>query len=549
MSKQQRKLFANTQSQSNKSRKGSFIQSMQNHQPINNAPVHVPAPRQPYTDYNQRTELSKKAITLAVGFLNSQFPNAGAWTRQAAASWLVAQGPSAWGQIQTWYNKRQHPDRNFLRNNNNNNNDGGNVPTPAPGGGSLGRSENVFRSSNTNLSYALSPAPNPKSVKLATGIKPNTFVNDYMQPKESVCTSCHISAVSLQMPTIAVSPTNPLATYYEKTILFDLQTSVQALVTYSIDLTTFSTANIASAFNDAIYALQVYYYYSSILSYESDSRNKNAGLINLRGLVDANTLSDYVQLGKRLEDLPIPPRIVDWVKYMSGIYFSSNSQGSAIIKLGLTPASFTTTPAISLCKLAYDRLVLTNNLPVWTLLRRAKPKWRIGRLYDIPTTPVYDPQFCTIFANLQSSNRVSGTTAFLSSVANADTAMAYNSYANRLDGLAFAMTTVQDVALNTGIPGICTPYIAASGYPDNRYSYYEVSGVKGFYPIVTYSYLGLSRQETYAYINPTAYTLHLYGADKCQNVTGNALMLTAQTVMDFLFNAGGNFSRYTKYLG
>jgi len=404
----------------------------------------------------------------------------------------------------------------------------------------------VFERPLTNNSYALSPAPTPKEAKIHTGIKPDTYVNDYMTPVENACACMHVSTATLQIPTKALNPNNPLSSHYENGILFDVVSKMQQILPFGVDVTSlFTTANLASAINDVIYALQVYFYYSSILSYESDSRNKNAAMQQLRSLIDTTTLSSYVQLGKRLEDLPIPPRLVEWVRFMSGNYYSGATPGSPIIKI--VPTQAVLLGATNLADTAITRLSQNNNSQIFSIMRKAFKKWRIGKLYDLPTTPIYSLQFKTIFANLENGNRATGASLYFNSAATSSVVIPYNTFTNKLDGLCFAMTSYLDTAWGH-VPGLCQTAVTNATYIDTKYSFYNVSGNKNFYPVVTYPFLALSRDETTVTIGTTTYYPHIYGSDRCQSVNGNSLGQSAQSVLDYLFEASGTYDRYTKYI-
>jgi hypothetical protein len=407
------------------------------------------------------------------------------------------------------------------------------TPTP-PKGGTLAFPGSK-RIADNNTSYALSKAPNPKDIQLNSGVKPNTYANDYMNPVEGICSPLHMTATYLGIPSVTNNPSNPLGAYFANTICFDIQTRAQSNVGFSLEVSTkLTSTQLVTAFNAAIYALQVYFYYSSILSYESDPRNKNSGMIALRQLIDAQTLSDLAQLGRRLEDTPVPPRVVEWIRYMNGNFLSGNTQGSPILKTMLSPTQLVTPVGITLPSAALSGLVNDANNTVFTLLRRAIPQWKIGTLYDCHPIPTFDKQFLSIFANLSNTQRVSGSTVATNTVADLITNVPYNTFSNNLDGLAYAMTSILNT--NTYIPGLASPFTANVANIDGRYSYYVVGGVRGFYPVITYPFLALSRQETTTYIGTTAYQPHLFGTDKCQSVSGSSLLQSAQNVLDFLFN-------------
>lgn len=388
-----------------------------------------------------------------------------------------------------------------------------------------------------NVNYAISKAPNPKGIKLNSGIKPNAFSNDYMTPMENSCSPLHMTAIQLKVPTAA---NNPLSSYFTNTICFDIQTRAQANVGFGLDIANkLSATQMTTAFNAAINALQIYFYYSSILSYESNSKNKNSGMIYLRSLIDSQTLSDLTQLGRRLEDVAIPKRVVEWVRYMNGNFLSADTQGAPIIKTTYHPSMCKTGvitptfPAQALAALSTD-----NCTTVFSLLRNSIPHWRIGVLYDCNPLPTFDKNFLSIFANLETSNFQAAALSFSNIVSTNTSSVPYNSYSNNLDGLAYAMGGIWNSTANCAIPGIADVVVSDTTNRDSRMSYYTVSGVRSMYNVYAYNFLALSRQETNTYLGTTIHTPHLFGTDKLQNVTGEALLQSGQNTLDYLFNIG-----------
>jgi hypothetical protein len=402
-----------------------------------------------------------------------------------------------------------------------------NSPRPQPEGP-------AFKGVPGNFSYALSKAPNPRPVRLNSNVQPNTYSNDYMTASEGVCAPLHMSTVTLQVPT---NVANPLTGYFQNTLCFDIQTRAQANISFDLDIVNqFSATQLTTAFNAAITSLQVYYYYTSILSYESDTRNKNEGMIALRKDISPQIMSDLTQLGRRLEDTPIPPHVVEWVKYMNGNYLSGDDQGAPLLKIApsfaslMAPLTSPTGPAAALALLTAPA---TNT--VFSIMRRAIPQWRVGMLYDVTPIPVFDKNFLTIFANLPSGHR--NVTNFLSNkiVLTTDT-IGYNAYHNKLDGVAFAMCSVTDNSKwMPGLVQLSDPLSAS--IPDTRYSYYKIGANSAFYAASRNAYLTACRPETSTFDAASVQTqVHLPAAAKCQNVCANSLTQTAQNVLDFLFD-------------
>lgn len=381
--------------------------------------------------------------------------------------------------------------------------------------------------------YGLSKAPNPKPVRMNSGIAPNAYANDFMIPRLNQCSPMHVTALSLQIPTVSTSVQN---IYFKSTVAFDIQTRAQANVNFSLDIISILTQdNILTAFNAAISALQVYYYYTSILSYESNTKNKNSAMINLRNGITSQMLSDLVQLGRRLEDTPIPPRVVEWVRYMNMNFLSGDSQGAPLLKIGFDSTCFDTFPSPSFAASALANLVSGNNTNVFTLIRRAIPQWRVGTLYDVPTVPVYDKNFLTIFANAPAKWYDGAAYRYNNNVASTITAAGYNSYSNKLDGAAYAMSSFYITQPNYE-PGFVIPN--ATTTTQSRRSFYTDGTTSAWYNSIGTPFLVQSRQET-ATVNLVADAIlfpHLFGTERVNGVTINSLNQTGQNFQDFLFS-------------
>lgn len=424
-----------------------------------------------------------------------------------------------------------------------NNNNGGNNSKKANSNGNNPSASGVpvFTTAATkqsdstmNASYGLSKAPNPKLVRLNSKIVSNVFANDYMVATKDLCAPMHLSCVSLQIPT---SSTNSLYNYFVNTICFDIQTRAQTNVGFDLLASAnFTAALLLKSFNASIYALQVYYWYSSILAYEADPRNKNEAMVSLRQGITSQQISDLDRLGKRLEDTPIPPNIVKWVKYFSSNYFSGMTQGSPLIKTCFHPDAFQS-PSTPFCAQALAGLNDSTITATNALLRRSVPQWRVGKLYDVTVNPNFDRNFLTVFANLP-YGYYDTTLRFGPYVATTSATISYNSYNNLLDGAAFACASVYDV--NVWEPGLVIPVTKASAGQDSRYSWSIINAqtVGQWNPVTGNIFLILSRNETYANVtagvNPQA--VHLAGTDKAQLVSSNTLTQTASNVLDFLFN-------------
>lgn len=463
-----------------------------------------------------------------------QIPNKSSATRKGSA---IAGAYKAASMLQNWNNQLPPESRVTVgKAGNAARKVGGAVVNAFKGSGKL---ENMKsgEANVMNASYGLSKAPNPKAVNLNSGIHPNTYANDYMASVDNLCSPMHMTAVELKIPT---DSTFPLYQYFINTIAFDIQTRAQVNVNFDLDISVaLSAEKLLFAFNNAIAGLQTYYYYSSILSYESDPRNKNEAMFDLRKNISAQYISDLYQLGKRLEDTPIPPRIVEWVRYMNMNFLSGDTQGSALLKTCMNVTHLNTFTTPSPIATALSNLNSADSIRTFTLLRRTIPQWRVGKLFDVPTVPVYDKNFLTIFSNLPMIYHNGTAFAFAANANDFTSSVSYNSFNNKLDGLAFAMCGV--AVLNKVYPGMVFPRgngsVSLPG--SNRRSFAKIgAAAPAWTDVVNNAFLVNSRSESYALLTTTGtpLTVHLPGAEKCQGVSVNALSQTANNCLDFLFN-------------
>lgn len=378
--------------------------------------------------------------------------------------------------------------------------------------------------------YSLSSAPTPIRTQLKTPVKANTFVNDYMLPVEGACSPLHMTACQFQFPTATAAALN---SFFQRVISYDIQTKAQANVSFAIDVTnTLTAAKIQTAFNNLTFAFQVYYFFNSIMSYHSDPRNKNDGMIYLRQQITAAMQENFSILERRLADTPIPPNLNSFLRYLMGNYYSGDTQGSPLIKILPYSTASTTIVDGTMLTTALTNLNTQDNVAIFTLMRRAIPQWTPKVLYSVEPTPVYDPQFKTIFANLP-ANTYTTTTVPFNTVANNTTAFAYNTFTESLDGAAFALTGAYSTADSIWTPGLMSPQGISDFGACSRISYYSVSGVVKFYEYHGQTFIRSARQETYIAVGSS---VHLFGADKCQNVSGDSVRQSASNTIEYLMS-------------
>jgi hypothetical protein len=392
--------------------------------------------------------------------------------------------------------------------------------------------------------YGLSNAPDPLIVDLSTGVKPQAYTNDFMEAIENKCSPLHMTGAMFKFPDYAGAR---LRDYFIRIITSDMQTKAQANVSFNLNISDrFTSENILSAMNALVLAIQYYLYNQSIITYASDPRNKNEGMLYLRERVTPEILEAQYILGRLLADLPIPPNLLELLRYLSANFFSGVNQGASIIKI--YPQVYSAAQPDSIVIGADQLTNITNALSLnihkelFSLMRRAIPQWVPGWLKDVPTTCVYDQDFLTIFANLPFvvTEPIGGFTQH-PRVQTESEEIPYNSFTNELDGTAFALTscylTTDDQ--NYPRPGLMQPVPAQGAETGNtRLSFYKVGDNSGFYVSKNYPFLTRSRMDTYQVndAQDAIITPHLYGCDRVLGVSVNSLRVTSQEAIDYLMS-------------
>lgn len=391
-------------------------------------------------------------------------------------------------------------------------------------------------SNNNSSGYSLTKSPQPKMISLDTGIKPNTYSSDYLEAVENACAPLHITHAKFQLPVVT---TTQLYNYFRNVIGFDIQTKAQVNVSFNLDLNVFSADNILLTMNAVANAFQVYFYYASIISYHSNPENKNGGMIYLRNQITAQAIEDLTQLGRILQDTPVPPKMYELIRYLSGNFLSGTSPESPIIMIS---PSVPTNNGINLSDIgaAYTALQGASVKPILTLLRRAVPQWRNPTLYDVETVPLYDRNFLTIFANLPFTYFASATFTRYPSVSLSTTPIKYNSFTTELDGTAFALNGIWNTTEVAWSPGLMISTGVTGAISGNsRTSYYQVGGVTKMYPSDLDPFLTRSRSTTYMLNDALTLILspHIPGTSMCEGVTINTIRETCMNVLDYLMSA------------
>jgi hypothetical protein len=434
------------------------------------------------------------------------------------------------------------PNKPNKGNNNNMSRNKKNPKSNASGGGYGSGSGNGGSNSGGgggNSNFFISGNPRPAPISIGSNVKPNFYVNDFMNPT-TFCSPLHLSTCKLQIPT---SASDYLYEYFNKLIAFDIQSKAQANVSFNLNVTSvFTATNIRNALNALMNALQYYYYYASVIGYHSHPGNKNSGMLHIHNKITAQDYTDMSKLARRLADTPCPPNLMKLIRYLAGNYYSGAHNGSTLYKI--VPASVNEDGVFAKSELAtaFDALNTYEINEIFSLLRRAVPSWTPGVLQDIPVEPLYDTDFLTIFANLPFSNSFASGDVYevvnFPTVATSDSEMSYNCFSNMLDGVAYSLCSYFNTFTGTYSPSLMVPLVS-DGFDTRRSFGVDVPDNK-FYDTRASQFYVKSRSESYSMVNSGATTaptaLHLPGASLCRGVNINSITECTAKSLDWLMS-------------
>lgn len=413
-----------------------------------------------------------------------------------------------------------------FRNSGSNKKDNNNNMRKQKNGGGNGGSSNFMVSEN----------PLPQPISIGSDVRPNFYTVDFMKPSD-YCSPLHISQVSFSLPPATSAY---LYDYFLKFIAFDIQTQAQANVSFNLNTSkVFTGNNIREAINAQIRALEIYYYYMSIINYHAEAGNKNSGMLHIHSFITPQMYVSLSRLARRLADTPCPPNLMKVIKYLNGNYYSGKHNGSTLLKIVPVSANTDGISILDDIDNAFDALNTDTINEVFALLRRAVPSWMPKTLTDIPKVPSYDEDFITIFANLPYIQMsADAKEAKFPSVGNPNDSVIYNVFSDKLDGVAFCMTSI-NTATDGWIPGLLSPKYSTKGL-DTRRSYYVSKGSYGFFNVKDFPTLIRSRAETYSatdkVYDAAPVIAHLPGASLAKGVTPNVIAETTTNALDWIMS-------------
>jgi len=331
------------------------------------------------------------------------------------------------------------------------------------GGGSGGSNKSNNNSLTGGFSYnMMCDKPTSKKIDLVTGVRSGLIVN----PGEPSNTTDYSELYTmgghlLKKDTVATS----FRIYIETVVFPQVQSSVQFNLNYAYEM---SLEDFNSWFYTLTKNLELYYCLDSIIAFNDNRDNTNQGCRFIRRKITSamrlqlNLMRDV--LGKQ----PIPPRVLEIVRYMYQHYKFSELPGAPIYRL--VPGNlfnYSAQPGPDPYKYALSDLTITETLKELTALSaisnkiyQAMPEWHVANNCMPPSCneAYYDAGFRTFWFNASTTlfHKVENK-VIISRTGDNATSFRYWLYTNNFDGVFFAMSSFAKSNEDTTRPGMWTP--------------------------------------------------------------------------------------------
>lgn len=413
--------------------------------------------------------------------------------------------------------------------------DGGSIKIPGGGSG--------FRAGHNTSSLNLNPKP--MEISLDTGID-NTAYGQYFVDGSADFAPLHIAHVSISPNSI--DSNSKLSGFISNVVSILFQNAAQAGISFNVSAATiFSITNIVLYLETISRALQVYYFYTSLIAYEDTGNGRNEGMLKLRSMISADDVDLLYQMGRLLRQYPIPPNLRQLIFYLSQTYSQSSVPGSPLIKI--MPIKFATSVDVNSKFTGFDSTNISlsfaamqdaNFRTIGSMLARIATGWIEDTLVVPCGNVVHDPQFTTFFVNLpNASSDVSGVARKSPSAATVDTNIVFGTHANKYDGALYALTNIYNSTSNVWTSNLLDVSIR-SGYNTtrftNRVSYIAGLSGNGFYPSNVDNNASYSRMETYVTLNAAAIPYVNSGAESAKGVNINSVSEVSYKLFEWLLN-------------
>jgi hypothetical protein len=415
------------------------------------------------------------------------------------------------------------------------------------GGGNTIPSTNVREGNSSGPMYAFKNAK-PLSISISTPITERTALEDLADGRPDEPT-LHVSACKLFFQ--KDSTDNVLYKRFEEVIATDFQNLASRAVNFNIDaVTVFSAIRLTGYWNRVCTALQVYYFYTSIIAYEDNiPHNKNTGMKWFRDSMTSEEFNLLDNLERVIRSLPIPPRINQVSFFLMQNFKVRDTAFSPICKFmpfGFDPSTgFPTQYGNNglILQSAIDGLLADRELT--TKMATFCSSWIDIALFAPSPEPVINDTLSNIWINApRTTNYGMDQTFAMPLVTSDDQNIKYSSCTDTPDALAVALQTVyQSSGPNGYLPNMFTPIASSvsNGISESNFSFVNGEWVV---PVQDWSNAAFdaakqSRGQSNCVVKTNSFAISTQlvpGCNTVQYVNLNTIRYSAKQLVEWLTN-------------
>lgn len=384
----------------------------------------------------------------------------------------------------------------------------------------------------------------PIKVEFKPGILNRSYTSDVNLPTQRYATT-HLLGAGVTIP-----EDSAIAFYFDNTLIPWLQQKAQSSVNFKIDLSYISKDKVRKYLKDNAKALNIYYFYTSLISYCVVPTNRDLGLTALRNMISVQDVDYLNQLKQLLSSIPIPPNLNTACFFMNQNFMDS-PDGDGLFKF--MPISFNTNTDSngtvtgfsgsnsSVLTSCITDLNSTDNREIASLLNRIAPNWINPKIYEPSSVPMFSKTALTVFANFAHYYWWGGANYVGPVAANADTVVSYLSMDPNLDGAALALTS--QIIGSEVIPCLCRPInslttLSSVNYSTNRFSYVYSTSTDSYVwrPSNRSIEAAFGRPERSRAYQGTEYYAKLPGSLRLSNLTINTMQESVKDMLSWMMS-------------
>lgn len=386
--------------------------------------------------------------------------------------------------------------------------------------------------------------PNPVEIELNTGIPVNSYTSIYQDSVPGAFTPLGINIGRLSFLN---NTADYVSSFFNNVAGGQFITVVQRNISYQLP-SGFTVSNLINYFDSLANALQIFYFWDSILTYTNSSANRNPGLQYIRQYsISATTIANLNNLKWILSGTPIPPNLRLFCSWLMQNFTNGELPNSPIIRF--CPVAMKTSPIGSGFYVPDDSSIATiiatlqSYNYITNVLASAFPAWINNEMPGSLSSTVHDSNFSNIWSNSPYLYRTNSAAAYVitPTVVNASIPVTYSCFTSNPDGAALALCSIFNSQSGIFEPSLLNTFGSGDGstFQSNHFHYVN-SGVSQLGLKVTITdFNGAScLGRTNLAINGGPNSQIATGAEPLLGVSCTTVTQTVYQMMEWLFGFG-----------